>query len=172
MLQNKTCLFWKQMARSTSCCHSFIRSPGANFTRASRCLSLCYCFLYIIVPPTCCHSNWRRKREDRGEKKQFQSLQKNLWELPRLRLLLSSFISFIQTFKRKPGSLQTECITTDQKHHAFLLISHLQKLAPCRALPVIQLNRKTYGKKYFMELFVYVLTSEYFSSYSFPRAYD
>lgn len=56
----------------------FICSPGGNFTYASWCLSLCYCFSYIIVPPTCCHSNWRRKRKDRGEgkKKQFQSLQK------------------------------------------------------------------------------------------------
>lgn len=66
----------KKLARRTSCCHSFICSPGENFTCASWCLSLCYCFSYIIVPPTCCHSNRRRKRKDRGEKKQFQKLAK------------------------------------------------------------------------------------------------
>lgn len=66
---NKTLLFWKTVARRTSCCCSFISSPGANFTCASWCLSLCYCFSYIIVPPTCCHSNWRTRRKDRGGKK-------------------------------------------------------------------------------------------------------
>lgn len=38
---------------------------GGNFTRASWLSSLCYCFLCIIVLPTCCHSNWKTKWKDR-----------------------------------------------------------------------------------------------------------
>lgn len=126
----------------------FICSPGGNFTYASWCLSLCYCFSYIIVPPTCCHSNWRRKRKDRGEgkKSNFKACKKkkrkrkNLWELPRLRLRLllslSSFISFNQTFKAGDSA---DCISTDYEHNAFILRRILNIPALCRA---IFLNRK------------------------------
>lgn len=126
-LQSHECCFgnrqWSQtVARRISSCHSFIDSPGGNFTRASLCLSLYYGFSYIIGPPERCLSHWRRKRKDRvRRKKQFQSLQRNLWELQCfhfcLLLPLSSFISFNHTFKWKNIRV---CINTGQIVDTFL----------------------------------------------------
>lgn len=62
----ETWLLWKSAARRTSCCRSFIGSPGGDFTRASWCSIFCYCFSYIIVPPTCRHSNCQGKRRRQG----------------------------------------------------------------------------------------------------------
>lgn len=71
-------------------CHSFRSSPGGNLTGASWLSSLCYCFLCIIVLPTCCHSNWKRKRKDRfgGD---FSELSQR-WHIECL--CLPSFITF------------------------------------------------------------------------------
>lgn len=121
------------MARRTSCCRSFICSPqGGNFTCASRCLSLCYCFfffLYIIVPPKCCHSNWRRKRKDRGVKKQFQSSEKKqpvgitLATSPSASVSGLYFFLSIRLLKIKLESLQTHLyswVIYRNSHHAEL----------------------------------------------------
>lgn len=79
------------LASRASCCHSFRSSPGGNLTRASWLSSLCYCFLCIIVLPTCCHSNWKRERKDRFG-----------WDFSELtyRTSLSAFIYHFQARKK------------------------------------------------------------------------
>lgn len=150
LLEQNLVILKKHWRDATSGCHFFIYSPGGNFTYASWCLSLCYCFSYIIVPPTRCHSNWRRKRKDRGEgkKKQFQSLQKKrkrkekpvgITSPPSSSASVSVFIYFFQSAFQKKAGESADCISTDHEHNAFILRRILKKPALCRA---IFLNRK------------------------------
>lgn len=100
----------------------FQKLSGGNFTRASRLSGSCYCFLCVIMLWTCCHSNWKRKRDFQGI---FHSFLGTVWNVS-----VPLPLTFSSTRKRALIETRYRLHTTKHSYHQIFVDARLTN-APC-----------------------------------------